>query len=869
MFDEPELAPDLEWLLQSNQASPQVLAEALAETFFRELYSIAFVLFPTRENAWDASVEALAEMLNNLYRYKAGTNPESWARRIASERFRFRLKQASVLTPRELRARQAGVPDGGGEESPGSRESALLEELNNLPVEQQLVVALVAHDWERQEIALALRVGERQVSLWLNSALNRLPGISRQSAPIGELLRSKLFQERRPPTLGAESLEEASLQALARSRHAATRTRFTIRLKESLWIALAGVLIVGIAWGLNRFLPEVIPTSIPLPTRATPRSFRGESLPASSRPYWRTSRPPVPATATRAAYAPPFPEDVFYQVQVGDTWSSIADALGSTVAELIRLNRLPVGSRPQPGDSLLIPDLLTPAPPQEPTPAPVLTAQPPLTVDSTYQDITGRAGQIMDEEPHTLWIDQWLRLYGPQGYAGPPQEYRLQVWISAQSGMGLIVGGPAGSRPAEALLMLGNAIYLAKPGVGIPWFVPLQEEEDIAEAHLLELAMYTFSTLTLPAVDERSDLTLPEHRVSVGPQIAGQDTLRLDLTDPSAGPAGIFFVDTQTGLTLGQLITSFNRPSTLRMESWAAGIAINIPLPMDLMDPWLPWRGGYARDSSGAPEAEEDTPEEVFASWNEYETNRLVLPKTLFPLQEVPASDLADHERLTFVGYEAFDLFASESKPGSNMIDIYAGKELIGSIPMPNPLFIGCTRSADGDLLAFAELGPRLEYQEGGRLNWLSLNDMTVHDPFPAKKASSFAFSPDGRRLAVVISEEGRTASSNNQDWGIFMIDTGSGETRWLANLTSYRPPVWNEDSSLLAIYENQYYSDGMYEKISILDSETGKTHFTGNLYFDPSGQKIRMPDDWPYPGWELGGNPSMGDLGSCVLPPD
>lgn len=847
MFNEPELTPDLEWLLQSNQAAPQVLAEALVEAFFEKLFNIAYLLFPNREAAWDASVEAIAAMLNGLYRYKAGTSPEKWARRIAIERYSERLQRGTAAAPPEEPA------------VPGSTRDLL----SSLTADQRLALVLASQGWERQEIARAMHTNERLVSAWLDTASGRLVPGARQREPLPEALRSLQAEEMLPPALEAQDLEEAARQSLSRSEQAAARTRYTNRVKESLWIALAAVLIVVIAWSLNRFLPEVVPSQPPAPTLETP-----DPLPASSRPYWRTSRPPVHPTPTRAPYSPPFPEEAFYQVRPGDTWNSIAAQLGSTVAELLRLNRIPPGSRPDPAEPLLIPGILTPGPRIEPTPLPEEEELPPLTVASTYEEIVARAEQYLNGRIKTLWIDQWMRMYGPQGYAGPPQEYRIQVWISMENNHFLFLAGPASEKPAEVMLGLGEQGYRALPGEGIPWFTDPGSEEALMRSGMILLLNYAFASISLRSGTDFPEFQLQEYEVSQGPQVAGRDTLRLDLSGVPSGQEGTFFVDTQTGLVLGQNILSTSQQRSMRLESRVGGFETNVPFPQDLMDPWLPWRGSYARDASGAPEAGDRRPEEVFSSWDAHEAGTAGTPGSIFPGEAVSESALADNRRLTFVTGDPYNLFDPDNPGDYQMVDILAGKTLLGSVPMPNPINIICARSPDGNFLAYANSWPE-DYTVDGELNWVRLDDtITVFQPLPGRKAKGFSFSPDNRHLAVILPDAGRSVFSVERDWGLYIVDTTSGGARKIATLDSETPPIWNSDGSLLAIMSpgyRRYFSN----KIYVMDSENGEYVYTGEPVQDPNTWQFSLPKSWPYPDWEPDLNRVMGGLESCAYPPE
>ena len=185
MFKEPELAPDLEWLLQSQDAPTPVLAEALVEAFFPSLFPTACALIEDREMAWAMTVGSIRDMLLAVYRYKAGTNPDSWARRIAMESFLGSL------------ARPAGQENGAlgpHEARPGS---PLLGRFDALGAVPRLAVALsILQGLGPREIGQALGIGERLAAAELERAASSLG-----EGPLPEKLWAELARHRPAPVI--------------------------------------------------------------------------------------------------------------------------------------------------------------------------------------------------------------------------------------------------------------------------------------------------------------------------------------------------------------------------------------------------------------------------------------------------------------------------------------------------------------------------------------------------------------------------------------------------------------------------------------------------------------------------------------------
>ena len=104
MYDKsPAYAPDLEWLLQSGQATDEVLARALVERHFPRLYRKALddLIYP--EEARRAVDETLVTAILNAHRFRAETSVTAWLDGIADPIRQRRLTDQSgyrFLNPR-------------------------------------------------------------------------------------------------------------------------------------------------------------------------------------------------------------------------------------------------------------------------------------------------------------------------------------------------------------------------------------------------------------------------------------------------------------------------------------------------------------------------------------------------------------------------------------------------------------------------------------------------------------------------------------------------------------------------------------------------------------------------------------------------
>ncbi len=67
----PELSPDIEWMLESGQASAVMLADALVREYFQPIYQFGLAFLNDSRLAEKAAVESLSLALVQSYSYSA------------------------------------------------------------------------------------------------------------------------------------------------------------------------------------------------------------------------------------------------------------------------------------------------------------------------------------------------------------------------------------------------------------------------------------------------------------------------------------------------------------------------------------------------------------------------------------------------------------------------------------------------------------------------------------------------------------------------------------------------------------------------------------------------------------------------------
>jgi DNA-directed RNA polymerase specialized sigma24 family protein len=78
----PEFASDLEWMLQSNQASRELILEAMIEEYYEDVHYLALAILDNETAARKATNEAFSKALLNIHSYKGQTSVDVWFYRI-------------------------------------------------------------------------------------------------------------------------------------------------------------------------------------------------------------------------------------------------------------------------------------------------------------------------------------------------------------------------------------------------------------------------------------------------------------------------------------------------------------------------------------------------------------------------------------------------------------------------------------------------------------------------------------------------------------------------------------------------------------------------------------------------------------------
>lgn len=829
----PDYAPDLEWMLQSGQVPPELLLEALIAEYYPAVFRLAFAILDNRRAARKTADQVFVRSLLEAHRYQADEGSEAWLFRIALDachnahnklelRRKF-LSDIPFLTNLNLL----------GETLPENElDAEIWLALDRLEADlRQAVIMRLVMDWPPARIQAL--TGNDSASI--SGAINRIQADLQKRPPLAQsnpaptrlsdtdefAAALKASLEKRWPPLDFNPAEEK--KTLARlSRRAGLMQRHRQRLVYALEVGLIVLVILfgmGTAWGLNVFGGEQ-PTSTPVATFVTRVVY--QSITAT----------PKQAEINPASTPTPLSPDMYALTLAGESVQDVAERLNVSSEAIQNLNRLPGGIIFESGQRLLLPDrwdfIITPTSiPLSPlAPAPLL--EEPFSASMILQRMT-------DPNPryNTLWIDARVIDYGPLSYIGPPRLFQVQMWWNRHRQLlGLI--GFTGQLPQEAVLRTRREIYFAHPKADMPWFSEWRESQNF-ESPAIDILTRTAESLFDKRFLEFSTITISgrEERAGVRP-------LALDVYDQEGFQTDRIWYDDSRGMILRRVIYQPGEQPNPLFEVQITAAAYDIDLPQQLFDNRLPWRGGFASDSSGAPApmVREDLPSNI---------SRLPLDAVRAPANYNPA-----RSRLWF---QYPPSFALDSR--STIIELFTDKYSLGPAIFGNPWQTICQRSPNGKWLAFAN---SFEAEAGGLafLNFFELADPrgTYTTADSSAGVAEFAFSPDSRSLAYFARPDRRGPGA------LYIIDLATRQENHVLELGDIKSLIWSPDGRSLAMISRS--DPGSYlENVTVFGVISRQITYNASIDIlsNPAG-------DWPVLKWGVEFPVEMGNMDDCANPP-
>jgi DNA-directed RNA polymerase specialized sigma24 family protein/LysM repeat protein len=840
MFDSqtPELTSDLEWMLQSGQATSDMLAEALVQEYYPAALRLALVIVGDPAAARSILLDAFSNALLNLYRYRSQTGARAWFFHILQRELRKNVSLFQNKASREMR----GKPDfaGGQEDSLPLKASEfeILEVYADLAFNQRLAVFYrVVAGWPIDEIALAMGSDKNHVNEWLNQASRRINEHAKRPADprtenqvdVFELLKRSI--DARWPEEQLDEGDRATIvsRVLNRKAKRSSLQRRAVSVKEIFLTTLGILIVAGVIWGANQILPDNGYSQSPTET--------SQSRPASS--FRRSSRfrpTPTPLPHLRSAMPTPTSQGMIYELKPGERLSSVAARFGISINALREFNRLPADANLSAGDRIVLPPKSMQS---YPTPTPVTPLpkiEPPSTPNS-YLDIVSALSR-KNYTWQTLWMDAKMIDYGPPGFVGPPQVSRNQLWLSQAQFLDLV--GNSNGIPDVVFLRNQENLYAAQPGIGQIWFNKMQSPSSIGM--LEDRLSGLFDDIFFRPQDKQAVL-----RVVGGDVIAGRNAWRVDQTDVDGNLQSRFWMDTRTGFILRNQTFGGSDHKTLLSEVRVMKIFFDVTFPnQSMFDPTLPWRGGYASDYTGKPESDNVSGPTLEPALGHE------------PMQYIPAFGGFDPglHSLTFQYPPGYN-----PDKGATQVDIFSGMYYLGHTFFGNPRTLICSRSNDGNQIAYVSR-PSREPGPGAQVHVIDLQHglKQVTPNLPGVMAvSQFAFSTNGRELAFFGYD------SQFDPGGLYLMDLDTGKTNQLATLKEARSLVWSPDNVSLGFIG----LPDLHVQDEVMVMNVSDAKITYSQPFSGSNDRggTSDSDSWPMKYWGVKFPISMGGLGDCVNP--
>jgi DNA-directed RNA polymerase specialized sigma24 family protein len=828
------LSFDLEWIIYSGQDDPDMLVEALVNEHYIPVYRLSLAMLEEDPRAaHQAAMQSIVSALLNIPRNRGSIQVDVWLYDLAQKVInRFEQGSASPIAP-------IGETFEAARFAPQESETSakLLEIFETYGrKERYALIYYYLLGWVPRKIAAVLRVSEHAVLTQLElsrAEFRELPGIASAvtPAPLGLsaeqiLIReqtqidrrvSGIFQAQFPaPELSEADWERVKEQIISFAAESSTRKTGLTRFGLAAVILVAVLIIICLVSGAALVQSGLISPEMAIFSQA------GQT----------TALQP---TVSPEPLFPPEGEqqDYLYIVQPGDSLETISQELNLPQEKLSEWNDIDAYTLLIPGQALrIVPFATTTSPP---TPVPNAPSAERLGQNADSASISHRL-EISASLWRNLWIDSQVVDYGPVSYLGPPRIYHAQAWV-AQPAQSLELYGLLGENPSSVYLVSGGVRYVHSPEWSIPRIVPWEQEND--PLLLNERLRQMVFPHTAPWVRQEG------HLDSVGrEQIAGRETLIVDWFSVIGERRARLWLDNITGIALR--IQEYGGPGyeTLIAESMATEVIYNLEIPAEtLFDPHAIQNQNYA-----TLEEDGETSDQLALS---------LVARTHLPLDPAPVGfDPADSWLHFQFNEVAGNRPASDGAP-AGPVELLADGYYLGPVKIYPPWGLRCTRSPDGQRLAY-NLTSDGVFPPDSTLRWLNLEEPgTIYEPLPGFEAEAFAFSPDGRQLAVFGHQPEESFS------GVKIIEIGTGESWPLISLHHAGSLAWSPDGAYLALVGQKIGIPGSY--LMIIRVALEEVIFERPVQLSGSTQTF----SWSALTWGVEFPLPMGNMGTCAQPPD
>ncbi|HEX6304179.1 MAG TPA: hypothetical protein VFZ76_08325 [Anaerolineales bacterium] len=258
----PELSADLEWMLQSGQASREMLAGTLVDEFYIPLYRLGLALYGKAKAARRFAGDTLVAALLKVHQYNGQTGVHLWIYRRALALYPSTRRQKSrIFGLLNLSRTHQPASPADGQDAHFQAENPL-HQFHDLFGDVQYLAVCLHHllGLEASEIAPVLKARQDSIQNWLAKSWQIFrscawPADLDDQATQVEF--SHWLQDQYPaPDLSGHELQaiksEIGGEVEVRERQ---QRRFTY-FKELVLVGFAILIIGGVMWGLSQFNPQ-------------------------------------------------------------------------------------------------------------------------------------------------------------------------------------------------------------------------------------------------------------------------------------------------------------------------------------------------------------------------------------------------------------------------------------------------------------------------------------------------------------------------------------------------------------------------------------------------------------------------------------
>ena len=786
MFDPigtvPELSPDLEWMLQSDQVSDSSLLATLIYEYYAEVYRLSLAILKNPLKAARAVEETFINVVLKHHRYSPDTSIKIWLYSITVEACWYIQRKDEKGFSHTEDHRNDLVTIQRSSDKNSSEDSLIF--INKLNEKHRIPLLLdYLFDLDNSEISQVLKIHEVLVVLRLQNAR--------------QILQEQLVDERKSDNDSWESkirtkikerypipeVDEALFNTINNNIYPKIvkrrdNRRFISTVREISIGGIAIVLVLLFGWILGLLNPK-------------PRNEEASKL---------------------IELATQTPHHLYKGAFIYPT--------------------------PNPSDHLISPTPVKPVPESAPIKE---------TDHITYILARIRASR---DSWRTLWADATIVDYGPLGYAGPPQVYRNQVWISQPDQM-LILGGPPTAVADYLRVVMGNNFYEMDLKNGMAYypssidFLPTDTTSKLLIEHVQNYSarnqLYGFylSNILSPL---SSDISNGNYEVIGESTSSGRDSLVL-AHNIEGVTKDLTWIDVKTGVILGWRLFDNKDPRIVWRDIFITAISFDFNFP----------RGFFYQQPSGGKISWLDIwkPMSQYSAINLQSNRSLTSGHEIRPTPFIKLPDGWDPSQ----GRLTFQWSIEPAQTGET--DLFSDDFYLGQVfKMGDPWSLLCTRSPDGQKIAFIE-SPDIPIYASQGIYWFSLkNPQEVHTLLSnGTVASDVAFSPDSRYLAYF------GCGGQDENCGVYIYDTQTLKNRKFIAAAVAGYFTWSPDGQYLAMVAAAGKSNMSLHVYRVATAEM--------VYYGSMNWQTMLPaPDSPTNQWGVEFPPEMGGLEGCVFPP-